>query len=470
MKSKARMNIFLLACFIVAISLVVLYPSESEGRYRETYFWCSVGTMISVFLLGKYMINPGARFYDPIVIVTILYAAMYFVTPIYDVLLEEYEWFSYDLFEYGGKSSAIALAGYLTMYFAYRTRVVSKKTQYIISDYVMNSDNYTENNRGLIIFIVSMYAVCFLANAWYMVNYYGASLVYLLTLGMVGEASRAVNEGAIGFVSMLSYCLPTVTLMYCEYGRSRGLKIIFFVLMFILQVSRGFRFLIIQIIITFVAYYCIRSEKRIKVKQLLLYGMVLLFFLVLMTLFRDSIRGGHGIDIASFNIKMITDALDAAIWENLRIYKNYYGMVGVIPAQFDYVYGRQLIIGTIVMLVPRALWPGKISSYGGYGLTTLIGPRIASGQAYPNLGEYYYAWGIFGVVLCMFMYGKWLKWTKERFMAKASGCLNNMLFAVMLGCNIQLIIRGYFPSSFWYLVFSLLPVVFAKLFFPHLDR
>ena len=68
-------------------------------------------------------------------------------------------------------------------------------------------------------------------------------------------------------------------------------------------------------------------------------------------------------------------------------------MVPVIPSQYDYVWGRQIVIGTIVMMIPRALWPGKISSYGGEGLTTLIGPNIASGQAYPALGEYYYAAG-----------------------------------------------------------------------------
>ena len=107
-----------------------------------------------------------------------------------------------------------------------------------------------------------------------------------------------------------------------------------------------------------------------------------------MTTFRVAIRSGVGIDTSIINGDMIKDSFDSAFWDNLRIYKNVYGMVPVIPSQYDYVWGRQIVIGTIVMMIPRALWPGKISSYGGEGLTTLIGPNIASGQAYPALGEY----------------------------------------------------------------------------------
>ena len=36
------------------------------------------------------------------------------------------------------------------------------------------------------------------------------------------------------------------------------------------------------------------------------------------------------------------------------------------------------------MMIPRAIWPGKISSYGGEGLRVLIGNNIAAGQAYPT--------------------------------------------------------------------------------------
>ena len=189
-----------------------------------------------------------------------------------------------------------------------------------------------------------------------------------------------------------------------------------------------------------------------------------MIFVLLMTTFRVAIRSGVGIDTSIINGDMIKDSFDSAFWDNLRIYKNVYGMIPVIPSQYDYVWGRQIVIGTIVMMIPRALWPGKISSYGGEGLTTLIGPNIASGQAYPALGEYYYAAGFLGILFFMGLYGHWAKGLKNKYMNNVNS-LDLIYFSVLLGCNLQLIIRGYFPSNFWYLVFAILPIWVVRKFF-----
>ena len=57
--------------------------------------------------------------FEPIYFITIIYAVLYFVTPIYDILTGEYLWFGYDLFEYGVESTLIALTGYIVFYIFY---------------------------------------------------------------------------------------------------------------------------------------------------------------------------------------------------------------------------------------------------------------------------------------------------------------------------------------------------------------
>ena len=130
-----------------------------------------------------------------------------------------------------------------------------------------------------------------------------------------------------------------------------------------------------------------------------------------------------------------------------------------VPSRFGYVYGRQIIVGTAIMLIPRILWPGKLSPGAGEDITVIIGSRLkGTGQAMPNLGEFYYALGIAGIVICMGVYGLWMRRVKRKLLDGSTRPMDMIRFSILLGVNLQIIIRGYTPSNFWYVVFSLLPV------------
>lgn len=441
--------------------LILLYPSEAGEIYRNNYIVDGFALLVVLLLIIIYISKNGFDMFEPIYFITIIYAVLYFVTPIYDILTGEYLWFGYDLFEYGVESTLIALTGYIVFYifyvFKFKLKTNFNTTQSNITE-IKHNDFKSEKINLIITVTLIIYAVSFAANVWYMLKSGYTSLTYILTMGLIGgEATASETVDNIGFVSMLSYCLPAATLLYWEYGRNKPLKIILFVPMLMLQVSRGFRFFVVQIVVTFFAYYYIKKKKRPKVINILFALIVLMIPILLMTMFRDTVRAGEGAAVSSVSGDSIKEAFDQAFWDNLRIYKNFYGMVNAIPEKFGFVYGRQMIIGTIVMVIPRIIWPGKISSYGGYGLKSLIGNRIADGQAYPNIGEYYYAGGFLGVLLLMGIYGAWMKYARDRFMRSKNG-LDLITFSVLLGTNLQLIIRGYTPSNFWYLVFSLLPV------------
>ena len=227
-----------------------------------------------------------------------------------------------------------------------------------------------------------------------------------------------------------------------------------------MQVTRGFRFFIIQIIITFVSYYYVRLRKRPKLTSLMAAFAILMVFVIGMTIFREAMRWGGNVDFSSITLTKLQEAFDDAIWDNFRIYNNYYGIVGAIPSRYGYVYGRQIILGTLVMVIPRILWPGKISSSANAGLKAIIGPKIASGQASPNISEYYYAFGALGVIICMGVFAAVMKIARNKM--NSEDPLDIMIFSVLLGANIQLIIRSYTPSNFWYVIFTLIPIWIIK--------
>lgn len=465
MKSEFKNKRIVAMCIVfgIVVGLVIAYPAGIEKIYIDNYLVDSLCLIMSIVMLLRLYINDKVDMFEPLILIAAVYIMMYFFTPIYDICVGELKWYGYDLFQYGIRATVIEFVGFIVFYFFYTHYFTFGDTR---KDIHLYKDNDIHDNevKVSISLILLMYIFCFVANVYYLMRSGGNSLLYLLTLGLSGNGgSTTVTESSLGFVSMFSYCLPAVTLLYWEFGKSKLVKIILFIPMFMLQVARGFRFFVIQIIITFFAYYFIKNKKRPNMINIILAALVLMIPVLLMTLFRVSLREGTGMDLSGISLKSIQNAFDAAVWDNFRIYQNVYGMVHVIPDTYGYVYGRQLVLGTIYMVIPRIIWPGKLSSYGGFGLTTLIGSNIASGQAYPNIGEFYYAGGILGVIICMAIYGMWMKYVRDRFMY-SDNKFNWITYSVLLGANLQLIIRGYMPSNFWYVVFSILPVWIVRKF------
>ncbi len=450
---------FIYAYMAVVISSVVLLIKALFADMEDIYCINMVIDIIClslcVLLLVNYTNRHGFDIFDPIYFISIIYLFLYFVAPLHDIAMGNYLWFGYNLFSYGPKASLISFAGYLSFYLVYRSRVIFRK------QVVMQSDTTDltrkQANTTKLIAAYFMYAITFAANVYYLINSGFSNLTYILTLGTFGSGTSSSVASSIGYISMLSYSLPTIVLIIWEYNNDRLMKVILFIPMLLLQVARGYRFFVIQIAITFVTYVFLRKKKRPKLKNILLCLLILFFFVLVMTIFRDAIRKGAGVDFTQVSSERIVEAFDEAFWGDLRIYQNFYGMVRVIPLYYPYVFLRQIFIGTLIMAVPRALWLGKISSYGGEGLRELIGSNIAAGQAYPTIGEYYYAFGVVGVIAFMAIFGAWAKGLNLRYQQDGNP-LSIMYFSVMLGCCLQLMIRGYFPSNFWYLLFAVLPI------------
>lgn len=469
MRKFAAKHIFscVMLIFFNIFFLIWAITQDYEEVYKYNILVDVLYLIICELLIARYAFNRGFDIFDPIYFVSIIYLMMFFITPIYDIIIGNYYWFGYSLFKYGVETSTIVFVGYLSMYTFYCVNF--RKTSCVLSNDLYNLSHLKKNdfiscksNMVILPVIYTMYVIAFAANVYYLVNSGYGNLTYILTLGLGGDGNEEVIASNIGFISMFSYSLPTIVLLIWEYGNSRIIKILLFIPMFLLQVARGYRFFIVQIVVTFVAYHYLKTKKRPKIKNMLIFLLFMMAFIIIMTMFRNTIRGGEGIDLSGISGETLSDAFDAAFWDNLRIYQNVYGMVGVIPSQYNYVGLRQILVGTLVMTIPRSIWPGKISSYGGESLRVLIGENIAAGQAYPTIGEYYYAFGTIGVIVFMAIFGLWLKKLRNNYMNSQSS-LDGIYFSVMLGCCLQLIIRGYFPSNFWYLLFAVLPIWIIKL-------
>lgn len=448
------------------LTLMQLYPRGLAHLYLQNYIIDSICLVISVSLLLNLYVWRKIDIFSPFSFFSLIYILMYFITPIYDIIIGEILWFDVDLFGYGVKGSLYALLGYFVFYLAYKNKYTSKRNLLDYANDYKSNELPNEASHGKTMFIVIGYLICLVANIFYLVRSGGYSILYILTLGALDTNSTTEVLSDIGSISMLSYALPSFTLLYAEFGKNKFLKVLAFVLMFELQVARGFRFFILQIIVMFGAYYYIKSNKKPKARQLLLLLACAFVPIVIMTLFRTSIRSGNGMDLNIISWPTISEALNAAFWENLRIYKNYYALIKVVPSATPYLHGKQMIIYTAIMLIPRAIWSGKPGNPGTKAQWIALGKSaIDSGSAYPGLGEYYYEFGLAGIVFWMASFGLWLKKVEERYRYGALSRIDQMIYCTILGIILQLLIRGYTPSNFWMLIFALAPYWVIKMFF-----
>lgn len=454
---KRNRTILYFFCLFCAIGLCVLFAPDykTESIYIANYWIDALYLILCSAIFGWKICIGKFDLFSPITIFSVLYIIMFFFMPMYDICINEVLWFGQDLFGYGIKASTIAFVGYVSFFCFYITKFSYRrfpKNQYI------DSHQIQIKGKMLVPVIVIGYMVCLIANIYYMVFSNGNSVLYILTLGMLGSAGQHSVGENIGAISMLSYSLPSFTLLYVEYGNKKILKIVFFALMFVLQVARGFRFFIIQIVVMFGAYYFLRANKKPRLKDILILGICLMIPIVLMTLFRNGIRSGQGMDLSIVNGESIVDALDAAIFDNFRIYKTYYGLIKAVPQMTNYLYGGQMIVYTAIMFIPRAIWHSKPGNPGTAAQLLALGnAAVVGGSAYPGLGEYYYDSGIIGVIVWSAIFGLWLAKIQRRYRYSAKSHIDLMVYSTVLGLILQFVIRGYTPSNFWMFIFCMIP-------------
>lgn len=438
----------------MGLYLLVVFPYDSEGVYQLNYCVDAIGLLIVVGVLAIQLSSGRMSLFEPILFCSVIYGALFFFMPMYDICNGTTTWFGYDFFAYGVEATLYAIFGYIAfvvMYYqAARSGSSCKSVLYCCGKYTALA-------------CVVLYCVSFAANLYYLTHTTGNSISYVLSFGLIGSSGGDKIETSIGFVGMLSYCLPATTLLYMAYGRCKPLKIIFVVLMIMVQMANGFRFIIVETAFMLVSFVCLTKGLRLTPTKIILVVVALLVPVMLMTIFRESVRGGTGVDLSVVELSSLGDVFDDAIFDNLRIYNNYYGLIPVIPSSYPYQYLDMIVVYTIRMIIPSAIWPNKYEGFVSPGIESYYGGAFTgTGQAYPNLGEFYASFGFLGILVFMSLFG-WLMGKLEKRCGGSKDSTLLAIYAVTVGNCLQIIIRGYTPSNFYLVLFSVVPVFLIRL-------
>ena len=286
----------------------------------------------------------------------------------------------------------------------------------------------------------------------------GRSLVSIFTFGMAGDLLEKSNI-PIDFIGMFGFFMPAALLYINEYSKNIILKIILFTVTLILFINRGFRFVIIILLVAPIIAYYLKKRREPKFRVMVIVLTCLLFMISIIRNTRNNIRASNLSEEVSITKYLGIEAIDEALYDNFSMYKPFYIITEKVPNIVGYTYGSKTFVNPILMLVPRAIWKDKKFLYEDIDSKIFKKEVLTAGSAYPNIAEYYLEYGILGVILGMLILGLFTGYSTKWLVNRNKNYKNIVFYSIFIPLTMQIIIRGYMASNFNLILFTYLPAV-----------
>ena len=431
--------------------LFINMPVNLSGGYKSLYITILIGYLVYTCLVAV-VLSRNAYIFEPIVMVLILYYFIFFIRPCYDIIINGGIRSSSgtEIYQGGIKATVLVLIGTGCMLIGYYH---SNRTGFLAS-----SENITStimNRQTVLSFAIIIWGVSMLFSMVYFLGS-GFSISYVLSAGMSGNTAEAIDTGSLAIFSVFKSCLITSGLYITLFSRSRILKFGTFFIGLMVFISMGGRALTLVYIMTPIVYYYCSHKKGVSIPVLVLAAVAGVLLCVVMEATRTGIRAGNGFELPELTVELIMSPFD----HELTTYKAFYGLVNALPEKAPYCFGRGIFLYTIVMMVPRGLWPGKPTP-PIYDVIRVSMDQIAvaGGAVYPNIGEFYAEFGVIGVIVLMFVFGRYLRHLDNLRVCGNARSHALILYAAEYTLLLQVTIRGYTPSNFYQVLLAAIPVL-----------
>lgn len=407
------------------------------------------GLYFSIAILLRHMRRPISLF-EPYTMVTLVYVLVYHVAPIFQFSAGNTARYGVDAMPQTVEAVALVIAGHFFFTLAYGF-VGRKKAEGVLPS--MYREPTDKRRLAKIAYIV--FAVCYALAVYYQIGR-GFSLIYIMSGGLAGEQSGTVGESSLMFLSYFRYACVGAWAVAFAYGQNRMAKIITFVMLLAIVFFSGTRAaILVPILVPIVIHYIQKGKAPALASLGIAAGLLVLLFAV-MQVARGGVAAGTGFDIGGSTL----DDLFSPFYAEIDDFKVFYSILGVVPERHGFLYGSQMILYSLVLLIPRAVWPGKPTPQIYDIVSATYGNQaVINGVAYPNLGEYYVEFGIVGVVVCMFILGLLCRYARNLYIKRQGLSLSLVLYSLIYGALFQIVIRGYMPQNFTMMLFLLVPVI-----------
>lgn len=446
---------FIIIGFWIAISKPYNLSQELSECYYSILLTYTVISFVSIYALNRRDFDV----FDPIAMLIILYYGIFVFRPIADIKNNDYYTFGVDPMGGGVKANLIICISFIAFCLGYY------KT-YTISGYRNRKHNRYEplidksekhiTKRDILYKAYLVWIVSFILSVINLIIS-GKDLTYIFTIGSSGFISDEATAGGIAALSFFGYSMIPAWLYICIFEKNKVLVFLLSFLMLCVFIVRGTRIVLLIMLSAPILYYYISKKKRPKTRTILIGLFVTLLIMSFIQMSRYGTRTGSDIEIEEFSSAAVTNVFDA----DLTTYKQFYCIVDKYPSQYDYTYGKAIILQTLVTVIPRSLWPAKPDPVITEVMENAVNSRAAiSGMASPGIGEYYFEFGVCGCIGFMFLLGcLFKKWNRLK---RYENIESTIMFSTLYGLMFQIIIRTSTASCVYQYLFTVLPILFIS--------
>lgn len=471
-QSRQLKKIFWFLYLIGGCSFLVSYIAYVE-EYKIEY----ILILITYFVMGAIFIKSTFKkstfIFEPIILVGLLTFMTYSVAPLISIINGETDLRGHYIMNGSIKATLIYVISFSAMLLAYNYSIPKLK-QYPIKNQInwaekndkeIKDERYLSNKKRTLINLccIFLWVVGFLFFTRFLLNQ-GYGFKYILTMGLNGSADRSKTiETGIDVFFNMRFFMPTAVLYLSHYSKNKIIIYIMYAITFMEFMAYGFRNILVLLIAAPLVFYYIKNKKLPSLK---LMGLVLIAMLIMIggvELVRSAVRQGLGAQEAAWD-RFGPNMIWRSVQGNFDLYKTLYGAVTYLPKQHFYTLGETLIILTIVTCIPRAIWPGKPTSYVRQLSANFIGTQaLNEAWALSTLTEYYVEFGIIGCIVLSYLLGRFCRYMKRWYICNDRSIDSIIAYSVTYPMLMLLAVRGYMPINFWQIVFLLIPVILIML-------
>ena len=450
-------GVALAVSFVVFLSFISLCLGieADESKMRESFFVLALeGAVISLSLVVKSHYS-GMKLFEPFTMVVAVFTLTLFVAPVIEFGMGNVSRFGIDVSGNTLAATSTAIVGYIAFFLGYELfHPVLFRDSAFRRRNTRGSDSLV-SQIALMLWIIS-YLLC-------LVNYLkrGYGLAYILTVGFGSEMAGDVSEDSLAFLAYAKYSLVGCWMCLFAFSKNKPILIITCALSASMLLFGGSRSSLLLILIAPLAFHFICLGREPRVRSVLLTVVVLVFVFAAIQVARNGVKLGNGFSLDGYSLsEMFSPYLN-----EVEGYKIYYALFNVFPEKMDHLFGSQMFGYTFVMLIPRAIWPGKPDAaiheivYQAMGLQAL-----QSGNSYPFIGELFVEFGIVGCFVGMLLFGIICKKLGQLRLCANTNKFRLIIYCLFFPALFQIMIRGYFPSNCMMLLFLLVPVLLVDRF------
>lgn len=456
-QSHGSLLITLVAVILLSgLSFYSLLLSASTVRTELSAAYIALageGAIFGILLLAKYG-RSGIYMFEPFTIIFLVTVLIYLVAPVLQFAAGSTSRYGVDVVRYCVPASCLVMLGSFMFFLGYEfpLNLTNRKKR-------IGSMGFCEIPEfvapKLVRWCTWIWVVAYILNFYYYLRK-GFDAVYILTGGLSGaELNDFASEDSLAFLAYSKFLLLGSWIVIYACGKNRPVKAVFYVMTLLSMFLGGGRATLFIGLLAPVVLYFARNGKSPRGSSVVLAGVALVGLFAFMQVARVGLRTGSGVDVSGMGIDEFLNPFYAEIDD----FKSFYAVLGAVPSRHDFLYGSQMILYSLVLLVPRAIFPAKPSPAVHELVAVSLGNQaVMNGNAYPNIGEYYVEFGVIGVVLFMWLFGVIGRQLKNCYLLSEGKSTAMMAYSVVYPALFSFVIRGYMPQNFSMMLFLLLPI------------